>query len=60
MHYSMYVAIVMFVGFFLCERKKFYVSEIRNNLIVLYTVLILVRDLWLRWTHQERLMIVAL
>jgi probable O-glycosylation ligase (exosortase A-associated) len=39
--FSLVVALLMFVGFFLYERKKFYVSEIRNNLLTLFAVLII-------------------
>ena len=38
--FSFIVAIVMFLGFFIHGRKKFYVSELRNHLLLLLTVLV--------------------
>jgi len=39
--FSMIVAIVMFIGFFANEKKKFYIADIRNNLLALFTGFIL-------------------
>jgi probable O-glycosylation ligase (exosortase A-associated) len=39
--FSFIVAVVMFLGFFLNERKRFYRREIRNDLIVLLTGLVI-------------------
>ena len=39
--FSLYVALLMFIGFFLTQRKKFYIPELRNNLLFLLTILVL-------------------
>lgn len=39
--FSFYVAILMLAGFFIFERKKFFIPDIRNNLLVLLTFLVI-------------------
>lgn len=39
--FSFIVAIVMFLGYFLNERKRFYLREIRNHLLVILTGLVI-------------------
>ncbi len=40
--FSLIVALLMFLGYFLNQRKRFYVRETRNNLLVLLTVLVII------------------
>jgi probable O-glycosylation ligase (exosortase A-associated) len=42
LRFSLMVALIMFAGFFLFERKRFYVPDIRNHLLTALTVLVII------------------